>query len=216
MNVDLHPILKNMIPLVEGIASTFGKSCEVVLHDVRNPESSIVAIANGHVTNRVVGGPMSEYGLADLKRGNFESNKINYLKKTKDGRVLKSTSMYIKDDRGDLIGFLCINFDISELTIIKNILNDFIVVNDATIVAAEGSGSGDVIHDVLARIVDTTVESTGKPVAFMTKEEKVSVVQLLEGQGVFQVKGAVDYVAKILCVSRYTIYNYLDEIRVEI
>lgn len=217
MNVDLHPILKNMIPLVEGIASTFGRNCEVVLHDVRNPESSIVAIANGHVTNRVVGGPMSEYGLADLKRGCFDSNKINYLKKTKDGRVLKSTSMYIKDDKENLIGFLCINFDISELTIIKNILNDFINVSEnATIVAAEGSGQGDAIHDVLARIVDTTVEAMGKPVAFMTKEEKVHVVQSLEGQGVFQVKGAVDYVAKVLCVSRYTIYNYLDEIKVDI
>lgn len=215
MNEDLHPILKNMIPLVEGIASTFGKNCEVVLHDVRNTEHSIVAIANGHVTNRVVGGHMSEYGLADLKKGCFDSNKVNYLKKTKDGRVLKSTSMYIKDDKGELIGFLCINFDISELTIIKNILNDFINVNDDTIVAAEGSGTGDAIHDVLARIVDNTVEATGKPVAFMTKEEKVHVVQLLEGQGVFQVKGAVDYVAKVLCVSRYTIYNYLDEIKAE-
>jgi predicted transcriptional regulator YheO len=213
---DLHPILKNMIPLVEGIASTFGKNCEVVLHDVRNPESSIVAITNGHVTNRLVGGPMSEYGLADLKKGCFDTNKINYLKKTKDGRILKSTSMYIKDDKGELIGFLCINFDISELTVIKNILNDFTNVNDQTIVVAEGSSNGDAIHDVLARIVDATVESTGKPVAFMSKDEKVHVVQLLEGQGVFQVKGAVDYVAKVLCVSRYTIYNYLDEIRVDI
>lgn len=217
MKPDLHPILKNMVPVVEGIASTFGKNCEVVLHDVRNPESSIVAIANGHVTNRVVGGPMSEYGLADLKRGNFDNNKINYLKKTKDGRVLKSTSMYIKDDKGEILGFLCINFDISELTIIKNILSDFISVNEnTTIVAAEGSGQGDAIQEVLARIVDTTVDAAGKPVVFMTKEEKVHVVQSLEAQGIFQVKGAVDYVAKVLCVSRYTIYNYLDEIRVEI
>ncbi len=217
MHEDIHPILKNMIPIVEGIANTFGKNCEVVLHDVRNPESSIVAISNGHVTNRIVGGPMSEYGLADLKRGCFDNNKLNYLKKTKDGRILKSTSMYIKDDKGDLIGFLCINFDISELTVIKNILSEFININDdAQYLDAESSSQGDAIHEVLTRIVDKTVESMGKPVGFMTKEEKVHVVQLVEGQGAFQVKGAVDYVAKILCVSRYTIYNYLDEIKVDI
>ncbi len=217
MHKDIHPILINMIPIVEGIANTFGKNCEVVLHDVRNPESSIVAISNGHVTNRIVGGPMSEYGLADLKRGCFDNNKLNYLKKTKDGRVLKSTSMYIKDDKGDLIGFLCINFDISELTVIKNILSDFININDdAQYLDAESSYQGDAIHEVLTRIVDKTVESMGKPVGFMTKEEKVHVVQLVEGQGAFQVKGAIDYVAKILCVSRYTIYNYLDEIKVDI
>ncbi|MDF2839442.1 MAG: YheO domain protein [Clostridia bacterium] len=212
----LHPILKNMIPLVDSIAKTFGKSCEVVLHDVRNPDNSIVAIANGHVTNRVVGGPMSEYGLADLRRGNYDNNKMNYLKKTKDGRVLKSTSMYIKDEKGSLIGFLCINVDISELTVIRNLINDFTFMSDdVSFVNAEGSGT-DTINDVLARIVDRILESMGKPVAFLTKEEKVNVVQQLEAQGVFLVKGAIDYVAKILCVSRYTIYNYLDEIRVEV
>jgi predicted transcriptional regulator YheO len=212
----LHPILKNMIPLVDGIAKTFGKNCEVVLHDVRNPDNSIVAIANGHVTNRVVGGPMSEYGLADLRRGNYDNNKMNYLKKTKDGRVLKSTSMYIKDEKGILVGFLCINFDISEFTVMRNIISDFTFLNDeVNFVNAEGSGT-DTINDVLARIVDKVLESMGKPVAFLTKEEKVHTVQLLEAQGVFLVKGAIDYVAKILCVSRYTIYNYLDEIRVEV
>lgn len=214
---DLHPILKNMVHLVEGIGKTFGKNCEVVLHDVRNPDNSIVAISNGHVTNRVVGGPMSEYGLADLRKGNFDNNKVNYLKKTKDGRVLKSTSMYIKDEQGNLIGFLCINFDISELTVMRNIISEITYINDEfNVVSAEGNGAEDTINDVLARIVDKILESMGKPVAFLSKEEKVHVVQLLELQGVFLVKGAIDYVAKVLCVSRYTIYNYLDEIRVEL
>lgn len=214
---DLHPILKNMIPLVEGIANTFGKNCEVVLHDVRNPDSSIVCIANGHVTNRIVGGPMSEYGLAALRRGDFNNHRINYMKKTNDGRILKSTSMYIKDEEGQCIGYLCINFDISELKIFKNMVTDFTSFAEETQDTHTASDSyGDTINEVLARIVDKTLESTGKPVAFLSKEEKVHMVQLLESKGVFMVKGAIDYVAKVLCVSRYTIYNYLDEIRVEL
>ncbi|MDD2481760.1 MAG: helix-turn-helix domain-containing protein, partial [Lutispora sp.] len=39
----------------------------------------------------------------------------------------------------------------------------------------------------------------------------MNIVETLEDKGVFLIKGAVDYVAKVLCVSRYTIYNYLDE-----
>ena len=70
------------------------------------------------------------------------------------------------------------------------------------------------INDVLSNIVNRTLDSKGKPVAFMSKEEKVNIVQILEDKGVFLIKGAVDYIAKVLCVSRYTIYNYLDEIRV--
>ena len=51
--------------------------------------------------------------------------------------------------------------------------------------------------------------------AYLTKDEKVQIVNKLDRQGAFLIKGAIDYVAKVLCVSRYTIYNYLDEIRVE-
>lgn len=217
MSEGLHPILKNLIPLVEGIANTFGKNCEVVLHDVSNPDKSIIAIANGHITNRSVGGPMSEYGLAALRRGDFSNHRVNYMKKTNDGRVLKSSSLYIKDENGEILGYLCVNYDISELQVIKNILKDFTDVQELEHNIHEDTDSyGDTINDVLARIVDKILESTGKPVAFLSKEEKVQIVQELESKGVFLVKGAIDYVAKVLCVSRYTIYNYLDEIRIEV
>nr|WP_256371207.1 MULTISPECIES: helix-turn-helix domain-containing protein [unclassified Fusibacter] len=71
------------------------------------------------------------------------------------------------------------------------------------------------VNDVLNEIVLKTVENAGKPIAYMSKEEKVQIVKNLNDQGAFLIKGAIDYVAMVLCVSRYTIYNYLDEIRVE-
>lgn len=215
MSDAIHPILKSMIPLVEGIANTFGKNCEVILHDIRNPQSSIIAIHNGHVTGRTVGSPMSEYGLATLRKGQFDKPIVNYKKKTKDGRLLKSSSLFIRDESGKLIGFLCINYDISEMTVIKNILNDLTHISDEVDFNEESSeGYGNTVNDVLSSIVNKTLESVGKPVAYITKEEKVNIVQMLDDKGVFLIKGAIDYVAKVLCVSRYTIYNYLDEIRV--
>lgn len=215
MKNKLHPILEAMIPLVEALAQTFGKNCEVVLHDIKNPQNSIIAIANGHVTGRKVGGPMSEYGLATLRKAQFDKHKINYMKKSNDGRILKSSLMYIKDEKGELIGFLCVNIDISEITVVKNILNDMFEINTPeTSSESHEESFGSTINEVLSNIVDKTLEKFGKPVAFMSKEDKVSIVEALEEKGVFLIKGAVDYVAKVLCVSRYTIYNYLDEIRV--
>lgn len=215
MKSKLHPILEAMIPIVDALAQTFGKNCEVVLHDVKNPQNSIIAISNGHVTGRIVGGPMSEYGLATLRKGQYDQHKINYMKKSSDGRVLKSSLMYIKDEKGELIGFLCVNIDISEITVVKNILNDMFEINThETTSESQEESFGSTINEVLSNIVDKTLEKFGKPVAFMSKEDKVSIVEALEEKGVFLIKGAVDYVAKVLCVSRYTIYNYLDEIRV--
>lgn len=213
---DLHPILKGMMPMVEGIANTFGKNCEVILHDIRYPQSSIISIANGHVTGRTIGSPMSEYGLAALRRGKFDENIVNYSKKTKDGKLLKSTSMFIKDENDKLIGFLCINYDISELTIAKNIINDMTNIIDTADFSGNNEDSyGSTVNEMLSDIVNKTLEPIGKPVAFISKEEKVNIVQLLDEKGVFLIKGAIDYVAKVLCVSRYTVYNYLDEIRAD-
>jgi len=215
MSEDLHPILKSMIPLVQGIADTFGKNCEVILHDIRNPQSSIIAIANGHITGRTVGSPMSEYGLATLRRGQFDKPMVNYCKRTKDGKLLKSSSLFIKDEDGKLIAFLCINYDISELTIAKNIINDLTSIIDITDFSEDNEESYEsTVNGMLSSIVNKTLESVGKPVAFISKDEKVNIVQLLDSKGVFLIKGAIDYVAKVLCVSRYTVYNYLDEIRV--
>ena len=47
----------------------------------------------------------------------------------------------------------------------------------------------------------------------MTKEEKVSLVASLEYAGAFLIKGAVDFAAKAMGVSKYTVYNYLKEVR---
>ncbi|HNR03721.1 MAG TPA: PAS domain-containing protein [Bacillota bacterium] len=214
MSKDLHPILKGIIPLIDGIANTFGKNCEVVLHDIRNPQSSVIAIANGHITGRSIGSPMTEYGLATLRSGQFDKPIVNYRKKTRDGRILKSSSLFIKDENGKLIGFLCINYDISELTIARNIINNLANVIEETDFSEEDECFGNTVNEMLSSIVNKALESVGKPVAFISKEEKVNIVQLLDEKGVFLIKGAIDYVAKVLCVSRYTVYNYLDETRV--
>jgi predicted transcriptional regulator YheO len=214
MSKDLHPILKGIIPLVDGIANTFGKNCEVVLHDIRNPQSSVIAIANGHITGRSIGSPMTEYGLATLRSGQFDKPIVNYRKKTKDGKLLKSSSLFIKDENGKLIGFLCINYDISELTIARNIINNLTNIIEETDFSEEDESFGNTVNEMLSSIVNKTLESVGKPVAFISKEEKVNIVQMLDEKGVFLIKGAIDYVAKVLCVSRYTVYNYLDETRV--
>lgn len=47
----------------------------------------------------------------------------------------------------------------------------------------------------------------------MQKEHKLKIVEVLDEKGVFLIKGAVDDVANAIGVSRYSVYNYLDEIR---
>jgi predicted transcriptional regulator YheO len=214
MQSSLHPILNSMKPIVKGIAQTFGNNCEVVLHDITDPYSSIVAIENAHVTERAIGGPMSLSNIELIKKGNFTQDQINYTKKTSDGRVLKSTTIIIRDQNQKPIGCLCINFDLSEFIIVRNTINSLCRTADDESSKENISNDDTNINDVLCRLVDSVLKNSGKPVAYMSKEDKVDIVSALDSRGAFLIKGAIDYVAKVLCVSRYTVYNYLDEIRV--
>ncbi len=209
----LHPILKGMIPMVEGISKTFGRNCEVVLHEITDSKKSIVAIYNGHVTGRSVGSPMLDVGLKAVRKGNNADNILNYRNKSSDGRVLKSSTMFIRNEEDEIIGCLCINIDISEFVVAQKSLEE-LIQTDTKVEVTMGDFATNNVNDVLMNIVSETLDAFGKPVAYMNKEEKVNIVKKLDEQGAFLIKGAIDYVAKILCVSRYTIYNYLDEIRV--
>jgi predicted transcriptional regulator YheO len=214
MDRTLNPILKSYIPIVEGLSKTFGKNCEVILHDFSRMESSIVAIMNGHVTGRSVGSPMTEVGLKAVRKGSIKDNIINYTGKSLEGRALKSSTMFIKDENDVVLGCLCINFDLSELVVAKKVIDE-LTKTEVSETEKSSQDSGNRVNDVLIDIVKNTLDEVGKPVAYMGKEEKVNIVKKLDNQGAFLIKGAIDYVAKVLCVSRYTIYNYLDEIRVD-
>lgn len=108
--------LKDIQLLCDSIANQFGPSCEVVFHDLtQDYDHTIVAIANGHITNRTVGGPGTNAGLKALKELSPDSNSSTYMTHTKDGRTLKTTSAYFRDEQGNIVSSLCINLDISDM-----------------------------------------------------------------------------------------------------
>ena len=214
MSDNEHIILKSMKPIVKGIARTFGKDCEVVLHGISGPHNSIVAIENSHVTGRVVGECNCDSNVERVKRGECKDEQLNYTKKTSNGRVLKSSTIVIRDENNKPIGCLCINFDLTAFIVVKNAINALTLTSDEIEENDDKEINHKSINEIMFSLVGEVLENCGKPVVYMTKEDKIDIVNQLSKKDLFLIKGAVDYVAKILCVSRYTIYNYLDEIRV--
>jgi predicted transcriptional regulator YheO len=208
----VHPIIEKFIPLVDNIAKTFGDNCEVALHDFTDLHQSVVAISNGHVTGRGIHSTMTEISYNKVVEGTVDKDMVNYTGKSKDGRVMKSTTTFIRDDEDKVIGCFCINFDMTELVGARKIFNDIMKIDSDLVFEKEDAGENKV-SSVLSNLVNSAIDEFGKPIIYMTKEEKVAVVKRLDAQGTFLIKGAIDYVANVLCVSRYTIYNYLDEIR---
>ena len=197
--------------LIKGIAAQFGDQCEVVLHDYSEEYNhTIIAIENGHVTGRKVGDCGTNLGLEVLRRMKEPEDQYNYMTTSKDGKILRSTSVYIQDDDGEFIGSVCINWDVSNFASTAEQLNKL-----AT--AAESQQVTEIITDNISDLLDAmihdSIQQVGKPTMSMTKEEKAKGLKYLDSKGAFYVKHAGDRVAKAYGISKNTIYNYLEKYR---
>jgi predicted transcriptional regulator YheO len=212
---ELHPVLRAMIPVARGIAATFGNQCEVVLHDLSRPRTSIVEIVNNAVTGRNVGDGIRELVWSVLRSPSFTDDMLtNYRTTAPDGRDVKSTTVLIRDEANRIVGALCINLDLSAFSNMKKSLDDLTRVTQLgpppdKVIQVKNA---DVI-DVLDHIAEGTIEEYRKPASELSREEKIEIVRYLDEKGVFRIRGSVDRIAGKLGTSRYTIYNYLGSVR---
>lgn len=193
----------------ECIAQQFGSDCEVVLHDLtRSYDNTIVAIWNGYITGRKVGGGGTDAGLSILRGTSRPADQYHYINKTKEGRVLRSSSKYFRDKEGNVVGSLCINYDISGLITAQHSLANFVGQDEATLKREVFTSN---IDELLETMMHDAVAETGKTLETLEKEDKVAVVKYLDSKGAFLIKKSAERVADFLGISRFTIYNYLNE-----
>jgi len=202
--------LEMLKQIAAGIASQFGSNCEVIVHDVsgKAPEHSIVHIENGHVSGRKVGDGGSNVVMELMKQKDAQpADHLGYLTKAANGKVLKSSTMYIRNNRGRVVALLSINFDISSLAMVETAIKDLISPKDETQEEPEKIVN---VTDLLEDLISQSVALVGKPVALMNKEDKVRAIQFLNRNGAFLVTKSGDKIAKYFGISKYTLYSYID------
>lgn len=191
------------------ISQHFGENCEVVLHDwSKGYDHSIVAIENGHVTGRTIGDCGSNLGLEVMRGTVKDGDRFNYITQTKRGSTIRSSTIYLKNDEGETLGALCINLDISEMIFMKNIVDSLAKVENGTkeIFAND-------VTEVLDYLLSESLNIVGKPVKNMTKEDKLQALKYLDDKGAFLISKSGNKVCEFFDMSKFTLYNYLDEIR---
>jgi predicted transcriptional regulator YheO len=232
--VDGERLLALFQQLVEPIGRALPASSEVVLHDLSRLPNSIVAVY-GDVTGRRPGDPATDLLLKKAASGSFE-NSIGYETRLPDGRRLKSSTMIVRDVSGTPVLAFCINSDISVWqsvsVIARQMLGEDTVEDPAPARGTTRSQdaerstedsrdtAGEAISEVFVRDVDELAaallhqarQEVGVPVELMHKRHKLEVVRVLKARGFFMLRDAVEMVASALQVTRFTIYNYLNEL----
>lgn len=213
MNI-LDKNLDEIKAIARGIAAQFGPNTEVVIHDFRTDyASSIVAIENGHITGRKIGGCATNMWLEDIKSNQHQTEKFGYTSHTMDGKILRSSTVNFHDEAGALIGSLCINQDITDMIQLEKIVSKLSVSKLSNTQVSTEEVHLQNISDILETYIQEGLSIVNVPISEMNKEAKLKFLRFLDDKGIFLIQKSGDRICSLLNISKFTLYNYLDEIR---
>lgn len=192
-----------------GLAAQFGPSCEIVIHDLADDlEHTVVHIENGHISGRALRDGPSHAVLELLRTGAQPQDHLAYLTRTPDGKILKSSTLYIRDEAGNPTGLFSINYDISSMLLAESILHEFTAPKERT--DREPEKITHSVSELLDELIEQSVALVGKPVSLMDREDKMRAVRFLSDSGALLITKSGDKIAKYFGISKYTLYSYLD------
>ncbi len=231
--------LDSVFPLADFIADAFGPSAEIVVHDVHDMEASIIHIRNGELSGRTVGDGTTDTALSLIQgeRSQREQFVAGYAGKSMAGRTFRSSTFFVKNSQGELIGLLCVNLDTTGLTDAVRTISGMLS-NGAQVAgpnngqAADGEPHAGILElgsdepspraleetlqgnaeHTLRRITRDTLAGFPAPPERLSRDERKRALSKLKQDGVFLMKHAVPIVADELHVSTPTLYKYLQEI----
>ena len=209
--------------LVDFLGEVLGENAEVVLRDCRKPDHDIIAIANGHVSGRTIGAPITDFTLSILANEEWKEKDyvVNYEGKAAPDKRLRSSTYFIREE-GKLVGQLCVNIDMTPYEQVMDRIRQLSGMG----LMSDGGQSGiicsgpvenfseDVIGDMMEKAVITVVGSSEAKVRErLTQKEKIEIIGELNRAGLFQLKGAVGAVAEYLYCSEASVYRYQSKIQ---
>ena len=207
-DIDVNDFLNRLMDMLE---EQLGKNTEIVLHNLCGSyEHTIIDIRNNEVTGREVGGIGSNLGLEVLKGNVEKGDKYNYITKLRDGRHLRSSSLYFRNKKGKIIGSLCLNTDITNTLKLENDLKDFNKYDRQSEVEEIFASN---IGQLLNYLIQKAQEYVNVPVEEMTRDDKIKFVKYLDEKGAFQITKSSERIQEYLIISRCTLYSYLNTFR---
>lgn len=208
----LQHVFELLARIGEAVTATVGPSCEIVVHDLRTPEHTVVAIS-GNLTRRAVGAPVPDPELLPANVDRFREDLLLYRTYTPGGRELVSSTVWVRDESNHIVGALCINMDFANLRLARDLLDRAI----AEVPAPKSDGGLTTFatspEEFVAIALKQVVSEIGRPLHQLDRDDKIRVASELDKAGVFALRRAADIVAGELGVSRASVYSYLKDAR---
>lgn len=199
--------LKQAIPIAEAFVRLLHPFAEVVIHDLKKDQ--IAAIYNPFSKRKV--GDRSYLQRYDFMISSKENVIGPYEKTNYDGRKLKSISIVLRNHKKTPQGFLCVNMDTSVFESCQNALALFLKHDTKNLSQETQKLFKDDLYEQINLFVQDYCKQKRLSIEVLSREDKQLIVHKLKKSGAFHGKNATSYIARILSVSRATIYNYVND-----
>jgi predicted transcriptional regulator YheO len=196
-----------MKDMAEGIVAVVGQHCEVVVHDFRDIEHSVVAVS-GNLTGRRPGAPVPDLSFLPEELEDGAPHQFNY-RTALDGRSLQSSTVWIRDPAGHIIGAVCVNVDYASLLQARDILNALTAPAEVPAELVVKDTFAKDMNELIEKSVEQFLRKRGRAdLKGLSRQERQDLIQELDRRGLFRIRGAADRLADLLNVSRASVYNY--------
>jgi predicted transcriptional regulator YheO len=199
-------LLREAKKIVEALGKMFAPCCEVLLHDLRNPDNSIIAI-ECPISGRRVGEATTEMGRARIADRNFPEVVQNYPNTFPDGRPAKSTSIGLRNSSGDYVAAICLNLDVSLFTSVQNVLERLTRADSDAAPVRENLKSFS--NDELKRAVEAFAADCNLQPRALSPSQRRMLINRLNESGLLQLRNGASQAAELLGITRASVYNAL-------
>ena len=224
----IRPELAPWIRFADTLARMQGPSTEIVLHDLTNPAHSVVYVVNGDITDRKVGQGVRH--LVPEMLTSHEGKPIGPWWFRYRTKLIRATTELIYDKAGEIIGALCVNEDVTGEERLFLSLEGRLPGLTMTDLKADGDTAGlmkpetevesndlqskpDSVRKTIFRLICETVAQEGYVKAKTNRDVRRRLVRDLKERDVFLLKGSIEELARLLGLSKVTIYSDLDALR---
>lgn len=224
----IRPELAPWIRFADALARMQGPSTEIVLHDLTNLAHSVVYVVNGDITDRRVGQGVRH--LVPEMLTSHEGKPIGPWWFRYRTKLIRATTELIYDKAGEIIGALCVNEDVTgEERLFLSLegrlpgltMTDLkadgdtagLIKPETSVKDAELSGKPDSVRKTVFRLISETAAQKAYAEAKTNRDVRRRLVRGLKERDVFLLKGSIEELARLLGLSKVTIYSDLDALR---
>lgn len=201
----MNDLVRIYQPVAFAITALIPGEVEVVVHDLT---TGLVALVENARTPRTAGDP-SMIDLDTLEQDIATGSMIGpYTKFDTDGAKMKSVSALIRDIDNTPMALLCINLRVDAFEAASAILAQLTSITDTPRQQPRSLIKNDWREDVNA-MLNGTLAKRKTSLAGCKKPDRIAILMTFDEAGIFDIRGSSDYVARVLNISRASVYELL-------